>query len=96
MSRALTRVSPCFQWLISKRRTSEASHLLHKYHANGLVDDPLVQWELAEIEAALESEGACHHKSYLDFFKTSGNRRRLSVLLSLCIGENWVGNGVIS
>jgi hypothetical protein len=75
---------------------AEASHILSRYHANGAVDDPLVQWELVEIEAALEKEQADNGTSYLDFFRTAGNRRRLAVLLSLCIGSNWVGNGIIS
>ncbi|RAL08766.1 putative MFS sugar transporter [Aspergillus homomorphus CBS 101889] len=84
------------RWLVSKGRNSEALAVLGKYHANGLVSDALVQQELAEIEAALESEDSRHHKTYLDFFQSSGNRRRLYVLLSLSIGQNWVGNGVIS
>lgn len=70
--------------------------MLSKHHANGFVDDPLVQWELAEIQMALEEEDANHQTSYLDFFRTPGNRRRLIVLLSLSIGTNWVGNGIIS
>ena len=84
------------QWLISKGRVDEASRVLCKYHANGAADDALVQWELAEIQATLEYEDSHHYKSYLDFLRSSGNRRRLCVLLSLCIGQNWVGNGVIS
>jgi hypothetical protein len=51
---------------------------------------------LAEILATLEGEKVHHQTSYLDFFKTAGNQRRLIVLLSLCIGSNWVGNGIIS
>ncbi|KFY50103.1 hypothetical protein V495_00347, partial [Pseudogymnoascus sp. VKM F-4514 (FW-929)] len=84
------------RWLVSKNRSAEAAYILAKYHANGVVDDPLVQWELVEIEAAIEQERASHQASYLSFFSTAGHRRRLAVLLSLCIGANWVGNGIIS
>ncbi|GFF57348.1 sugar transporter (hexose transporter [Aspergillus udagawae] len=84
------------RWLVSKNRIAEASSILSKYHANGILDDPLVQWELVEIGIVLEREGVGHHASYRDFFMTAGNRRRLVVLLSLCIGSNWVGNGIIS
>ncbi|KAH9875145.1 hypothetical protein J1614_004635, partial [Plenodomus biglobosus] len=84
------------RWLISKGKISQASHILSKYHANGTTDDPLVQWELAEIETVLEKERICQQSSYLDFFRTPGNRRRLIVALSLCIGLNWVGNGIVS
>lgn len=84
------------KWLISVGRREQALAMLAKYHANGVMDDPLVQWELAEMEAALAQERHNHQVSYIDFFKTSGNRRRLMVLISLSVGSNWVGNGVIS
>lgn len=90
-------VNLCFsQWLIDQDRSTEASAVLSKYHANGVDDDPLVRWELAEIKAALEDERANNQTSYLDFVKTAGNRRRLVVILSLCIGSNWVGSGIVS
>ncbi|KAF7133887.1 hypothetical protein CNMCM5793_005353 [Aspergillus hiratsukae] len=84
------------RWLVSKNRIAEASAILSKYHANGVSDDPLVQWELVEIEVVLEKERAGNQASFRDFFMTAGNRRRLVVLLSLCIGTNWVGNGIVS
>ncbi|KAJ4176364.1 hypothetical protein NW755_014453 [Fusarium falciforme] len=84
------------RWLVYQNRSAEASAVLSKHHANGVADDPLVGWELAEIEAALEEERVNQQSTYLDFLRTSGNRRRLIVLLSLCIGSNWVGNGIIS
>ncbi|CAG7560654.1 unnamed protein product, partial [Fusarium equiseti] len=84
------------RWLVYKDRLTAASAVLCKHHANDVADDPLVQWELVEIQTALEEERVNHQTSYLDFFKTPGNRRRLMVLLSLCIGSNWVGNGIIS
>ncbi|UKZ91446.1 uncharacterized protein TrAFT101_006424 [Trichoderma asperellum] len=83
-------------WLVYQNRLTEAAAVLSKHHANGVDDDPLVRWELAEIQAVLEEERANHQISYLDFSRTAGNRRRLVVLLSLCIGSNWVGNGIIS
>jgi hypothetical protein len=81
---------------VSKDRIAEASVILSKYHANGVLDDPLVQWELAEIQMVLEKEQVGQHASYRDFFMTAGNRRRLVVLFSLCVGTNWVGNGIVS
>ncbi|OWZ80453.1 sugar transporter [Cryptococcus neoformans Tu401-1] len=84
------------RWFISVGRREQALAVLAKYHANGVLDDPLVQWELGEMEAALAQEQLNHQVSYSDFFKTSGNRRRLMVLISLSVGSNWVGNGVIS
>ncbi|CBX93191.1 similar to hexose transporter [Plenodomus lingam JN3] len=84
------------RWLISNGKISQASHVLSKYHANGAIDDPLVVWELAEIETVLEKERIGQQSSYLDFLRTPGNRKRLIVTLSLCVGLNWVGNGIVS
>ncbi|WWC89935.1 uncharacterized protein L201_004864 [Kwoniella dendrophila CBS 6074] len=84
------------RWLVSKGRRDEALRILARYHANGYEDDPLVSWELGEIESALNQEKERHQVSYLDFFRTKGNRNRLLVLVSLSVGSNWVGNGVIS
>jgi hypothetical protein len=70
--------------------------VLSKVHSNGLCEDPLVQWELSEIKQALVAEDVLAHTKYTDFFKTAGNRKRLFVLLSLAVGLNWVGNGIIA
>ncbi|KEZ45040.1 hypothetical protein SAPIO_CDS2448 [Scedosporium apiospermum] len=53
------------RWLVDKNRLAEALAVLSKHHANNVVDDPLVQWELAEIQAAIEEERAIHQVSYL-------------------------------
>lgn len=69
--------------------------MLAKYHANGDPNDQLVQWEFHEIQAAIEQERTTK-SSYLDFFRSRGNLRRLAVIVSLSIGTNWVGNSLIS
>jgi len=74
----------------------KALHVLAKFHANGDQSDPLVRWEVAQIGAALEAQKLARQSSYLDFVKTPGNRHRLVVLLSLCVGLNWMGNGIIA
>ncbi|EEU33855.1 uncharacterized protein NECHADRAFT_55927, partial [Fusarium vanettenii 77-13-4] len=84
------------RWLVYRNRIADASAVLSKHHANGVDNDPLVQWELAEIQASIEEDRVDHQVSYLDFFKTPGNRKRLAVLLSLCVGTNWVRNSIVS
>jgi hypothetical protein len=62
------------RWLISKDRTEEALEMLTKYHANGEVNHPTVQFEYAEITETLRLEFISKKTtSYLgmSFFNTS-------------------------
>ena len=61
------------RWLVSKNRHHDALHVLAKYHANGDVDDELVQYEYQEICQVLEMEkAAAKSTAWLDFFATKG------------------------
>ncbi|KAL0066154.1 hypothetical protein AAF712_006778 [Marasmius tenuissimus] len=84
------------RFYVKKGEPKRALEILAKYHANGDEDDELVHWEMREITMALEHEQAGSKMSYLDFFRTSGNRRRLMATVALGLGSNWVGNGVVS
>lgn len=84
------------RFLISKGRNDQALAILAKYHANGLEEDALVQWEYTEICTALIREREMKKTSYLDFFRSKGNRKRLFVLCTLSVATNWSGNGIIS
>lgn len=85
------------RFLIANDRSEEALQILGKYHANGNTQHPTVQFEYREIKEtlALEME-AKKSSSYLDFFKTKGNRYRLAVLISLGVFSQWSGNAIIS
>lgn len=91
---AMAPESPRF--MLKKGQADKARMTLAKYHANGDEEDPLVQWEFNEILVALQEEERQDKSSYLDFFKTPGNRRRLVAIISLCLGTAWVGNGLVS
>ncbi|XHF96667.1 hypothetical protein AWENTII_000287 [Aspergillus wentii] len=84
------------RFLVKRGRRADALSILAKYHANGDADDALVLWEYREIQSAIEQEGDSNKTSYMDFFKTKGNRKRLFVSIAIAIGVNWVGNGVVS
>jgi len=85
------------RWLISKERNEEALQMLGKYHANGDVNNATVQFEYAEIKETLRLEFQYQkNSSYLDFFKTKGNRYRLMLLASLGLFSQWSGNGLVS
>lgn len=84
------------RWMVKNNQTEKALHTLAKYHANGEKSDPLVQYEFNEIVSAIQSEEANHRVSYLDFLRSTPNRRRLAVLIAISLGQNWIGNGIIS
>ncbi|KAJ5379847.1 uncharacterized protein N7496_002275 [Penicillium cataractarum] len=84
------------RWLVRNRRLEDARKVLVKYHANGLEDDPLVDYEFREICAAIEEEQNAKQIKYTDFLRTPGNRHRLMILIVQGISMNWVGNGIIS
>jgi sugar porter (SP) family MFS transporter len=85
------------RWLISKDRADEALQTLAKYHANGNIEDPTVQFEYVEIRETLRIEFlAKKSSSYLDFLKTKGMRYRLMLIVSLGLFSQWSGNSLTS
>ncbi|KAI0483180.1 sugar transporter [Xylariaceae sp. FL0804] len=85
------------RFLIAQDKHDKALEILAHYHANGNAQHPTVQFEYREIKETirLEMESKAN-SSYLDFFKTKGNRYRLYVLLSLGLFSQWSGNAIIS
>lgn len=85
------------RWLLSKERTEEALQMLGKYHADGNIDDPLVQFEFEEIKETIRLEfQAKKSSSFSDFLKTKGNRYRLMLIISLGLFSQWSGNALFS
>ncbi|KAE9375030.1 general substrate transporter [Stipitochalara longipes BDJ] len=85
------------RWLISKDRNDEALKILAKWHANGNENNLTVQFEYREIRETLRIEKeVTMNTSYLDFFRTKGNRWRLAIIISIGIISQYSGNAVIS
>ncbi|TPX09452.1 uncharacterized protein E0L32_009340 [Thyridium curvatum] len=85
------------RWLLSKDRNEEALAILAKYHANGNTQNATVQFEYREIGETIRMEAEAGNKSsYLDFFKTKGNRWRLAIIISIGVISQYSGNAVIS
>jgi len=85
------------RWLIYKDRSDEALAILGKFHADGNSDDPLVQFEYAEMKETIRLEFlAKKSSSFLDFLKTKGNRYRLALIISLGLFSQWSGNALFS
>lgn len=78
------------RWLISNDRTEEARELLGKWHAGGDRDSALINYEMMEITETLKAEKDAHDSaSYVEMFKTKGNRHRLFISVSLGIFVQW-------
>ncbi len=84
------------RWLFSVGREAEGHAILAKYHANGDMDDELVLHQVAEIKAALDVAAQAKQVSYLDFFRTKANRKRLFLAVYVGALVQWAGNGLIS
>lgn len=78
-------------------RNEEALKTLAKYHANGNENNLTVQFEYREIRETLRLEKQiANSTSYLDFFRTKGNRWRLAIIISIGLISQYSGNAVIS
>lgn len=84
------------RWLVFNNRQTEAMDILTKYHAEGNPDDQLVKLEMAEINQALEYEKVQQTSSWMEWFRTSANRHRFFIVLTLGFLIQWCGNGIIS
>ncbi|KAH8928459.1 hexose transport-related protein [Atractiella rhizophila] len=83
------------RYLIKKGRDAEAHQILAKYHANGDLHDPLVQFEMHEIKTSIEMEKSVKDVSWLAFFQTRGNLRRFFIIIMIGTTTQLVGNGVV-
>ncbi|KAK9482558.1 lactose permease [Lipomyces starkeyi] len=88
------------RWLVSRERDEDALNMLAKYHAEGDVNDALVQFEFKEIRETLALDKASDRGNmflnYWEFMRTPGNRLRFFILSwGACISQ-MSGNAFIS
>lgn len=84
------------RWLMNHDRHEEALEIFAYYHGEGDRDDEFVQLEYSEIKAAIALDKEIGHTSYIDFFKTPGNRKRIGLITALGLFSQLSGNGLIS
>lgn len=84
------------RWLIYNDRIDEAIDMIAKYHSDGDRNSPLVRFEVAEIQTALEQEKEQKAMKWSEFIRTPGNRRRLYILIFVGYITQWSGNGLTS
>ena len=77
------------RWLVKQGRADEAHRILATYHANGDLDDPLVQLEMREIQAAVNMEEISNTGTWKSFLSTVGNRRRFFVIIMIGTATQW-------
>ncbi|KAG6840472.1 hypothetical protein C0991_006498 [Blastosporella zonata] len=85
------------RYLISKGRDAEGLKILAYYHADGNDQDPLVRYEYDEIKAAIEFDRTvAANVGWKSLFTSSGNRKRLRIIIALAFFSQWSGNGLVS
>ncbi|KAF9877023.1 sugar transporter [Colletotrichum karsti] len=85
------------RYLISKGRLAEARSVLTKFHSGGDENSILVDFEMTEIERAIEDDKkAGETSSWGEMFKTPGNRHRAFISMTLGLFAQWNGVNVVS
>jgi hypothetical protein len=76
--------------LVANNRHSEARTILADYHAGGEQDNPLINFELDEINKALELDEHAKNTKWSALVATPGNRKRLLITCLLGFFSQWV------
>ncbi|KAK0709414.1 hexose transporter protein [Lasiosphaeria miniovina] len=84
------------RWLISKGRHVKAKQILANVHAEGNLDDELVNVEFNEIQQTIALEQEYEKSAWSELWATPGNRHRLIILVSIGFFSQWSGNGIVS
>lgn len=84
------------RWLINNGKTEQALDIIAKWHCDGNRNDPLVEFEYAEMQEMIRSERESKETTYASLFKTKGNRRRMRIVIAIAFFSQWSGNGLVS
>jgi MFS family permease len=78
------------RWLMDKGREEQATKILARYHCNGDMEDPLLTLEVHEIKEALRVEKEANESSsYLSLFQTTGNLKRMRIIIAIAFFSQW-------
>jgi sugar porter (SP) family MFS transporter len=85
------------RFLVNKDKSEEALQVLAKHHGGGDVNNATVQFQYREIKETIQADRlAGRATTYMDFFRTKGNRWRLAIIISLGIISQYSGNALFS
>ncbi|OVF08299.1 putative high-affinity glucose transporter [Clavispora lusitaniae] len=104
---AMPAIQVCLLWmvpespryLVARGRVEDARKVIAKLHTGNSTDprdEALVDFELREIECALEAERMNTNVSYFDFIKKKSFRRRLFLVSFVPVMMQLSGNGLVS
>jgi hypothetical protein len=77
---------------MSRGKAEKAHQIIAKYHANGDMEDPMVQFEMAEMRASIqlnEQKGR-----WKDLIATKGNRYRVFICLACGVFSQFSGTSI--
>ncbi|KAK0256519.1 hypothetical protein LTR02_015253 [Friedmanniomyces endolithicus] len=83
------------RWLVAKGKVAKARKILLDYHCGGDESDPLVDFEMHEIESTLAFEREQGNGGWTALFRTKGNRWRTWVVASCSILSQATGTTLI-
>lgn len=85
------------RWLINNGRVEEARRFFSKHHCAGDETDPLVEFEMQEVQTAIQLEReAAKGSTWASLFKGRGNLKRMRVIIAIAFFSQWSGNGLVS
>lgn len=84
------------RWLIAHGKSAQARAILSKFHTGGDSTHELIDFEMREIENAIEQEQAAAATKWSSLVSTPGNRKR--TIIAICVGAfaQWNGVAVVS
>ena len=84
------------RFLIANGRREEAHDILATYHANGDHNDPLVLFELREMDASVEMELGHKKQSLKVLYSGPSARKRMFVVICVAIFVSFSGQNIIT
>jgi hypothetical protein len=85
------------RYLVNKDKSEQALAVLVKHHGGGDANNATVQFQYREIKETIQTDRDTNKSTtYLDFFRTKGNRWRLAIIISLGIISQYSGNALFS
>lgn len=69
------------RWLLSVGQPEQARAVLAQYHANGRLDDELVEYEIDEINRSIALERKFENAGWALLWNTSANRKKMAVAM---------------